>query len=134
MEVKTVPLKIGSSYSKFRTGKAFFISLSLFVAIWLIWNHTPGFPHFDGDNSLLNVILSIEASIATSMILMASETQDEMQRKQLVYMLHILEATKNLITHDSAQIDNIESLLKTIVEKESTASISHAPNQETKDE
>lgn len=79
-------------YAKFRTGKLFFIGFTSFVGFWLCWNTLPFLPHFDSGLSLLNVVLSVEASIATSMLLMAGEGQAALQAKQLEYQLHLMEA------------------------------------------
>ena len=92
----------GSGYSKFRTGKLFFVGFSAFVASWLLWNLVPLFPHFDGGLSLLNVILSVEASIATSLLIMSGEGQAALQLKQLEYQLHLMEAVHAHITKTSA--------------------------------
>lgn len=79
-------------YAKIRTGKAFFIGLSIFCAAWITWNLIPGLPHFDdGGFGKLTLILSVEASIATSMLMAATEKQDEAQQKQQKYMLDLME-------------------------------------------
>src|SRR5271154_3653207 len=105
-------IRIASLYSNFRTGRAFFIGLSIFVAFWIIWNELSFLPPFDKGLSLLNVILSVEASIATSMLLMAGESQAEVQRKQLLMMQHLLEAVKDHIVKEKLQIDNIEDIVE----------------------
>jgi hypothetical protein len=82
----------GSFYAKVRKGRAFFIGLSLFCGVWVLWNTIPGLPHFDQGFGELNLVLSIEASIASSVLLAANEKQDELQRRQLVLLLHLMEA------------------------------------------
>ncbi len=80
-------------YAKLRTGKAFLVFLCCFCGGWVAWNLLPWFPHFDGsDFGRLTTILSLEASIATSVLMAAGEKQDELQRKQLLYILHLMEA------------------------------------------
>jgi len=110
-------IRIASLYSNFRTGRAFFIGLTAFVGFWIIWNELSFLPHFDGNFSLLNLILSAEASIATSMLLMTGESQDAVQRKQLLVMQHLLEAVKDHIVKEQVQIDNIEDIVEKL-EKE----------------
>jgi len=110
-------LRIASLYTNFRTGRAFFIGLVSFVAFWILWNELPFLPPFDKGLNILNVILSAEASIATSFLLMAGESQDAVQRKQLLMMQHLLEAVKDHIVREQIQIDNIEDIVEKI-EKE----------------
>ena len=50
----------------FRGGSAFFIALTIFLIGWFVFRH---FLHFDPDNSWLNLLLSIEASTTTSLLL-----------------------------------------------------------------
>ena len=50
----------------FRGGSAFFVALTIFLVGWFVFRH---FLHFDQDNSWLNLLLSIEASTTTSLLL-----------------------------------------------------------------
>lgn len=50
----------------FRGGSAFFVALTIFLAGWFV---TRRIWHFDPDNSWLNLLLSIEASTTTSLLL-----------------------------------------------------------------
>ena len=69
-------------YAKLRTNRLFLFCIVAFCAGWAIWNLTPGLPHFD-DGSLgrLTTILSIEASIAASLILAHGERTELLRRK-----------------------------------------------------
>lgn len=89
-----------SLYTRARTGKAFLIGICLFCGSWAVWNLLPGLPHFD-DPALgrLTTILSIEASIAASLILAHNERAEAIDRKQeerheklLRYIADMLEA------------------------------------------
>lgn len=82
-----------SAYSKLRSGKSFLIVLSVFCGVWIGWNMVPGLPPFD-DSSFgrLTLILSVEASLATSMLMVANERQEEAERNRLKYIQHLLEA------------------------------------------
>ena len=53
----------------------------------------PWLPPFD-DSSFgrLTLILSVEASLATSMLMVANERQEEAERNRLKYIQHLLEA------------------------------------------
>lgn len=85
-------------YTRVRTGKAFLISLALFCSIWIGWNKTPGLPTFDdGSFGRLTLILSIEASLATSMLIMSNEKQEAYQKQQLLYIQHLMEAQSDTI-------------------------------------
>ncbi|MGH2644614.1 MAG: DUF1003 domain-containing protein [Chitinophagaceae bacterium] len=90
-------------YAKLRTGKSFLIFLSLFCVIWVLWNlflpkhirfDEPGFP-------LLTLILSIEASLSISLVIMAEEESNEIQKNQIILLLHQSEV---LIQHSNAVI------------------------------
>lgn len=91
-------------YARLRVGKLFLIILCVFCGGWVAWNLLPWTPHFDEPGfSRLTLILSVEASIATSVLMASTEKQDELQRKQLVFMLHLMEAIHAQLTHpDSA--------------------------------
>src|SRR5580700_9912003 len=90
------------AYTRFRGGKAFFVSLSVGIAVWIIVNET--IVRFDPSYGKLNLLLSVEASVVTSMLLMAGQTNAEMQQKQLRYQLHITEALYAYITHKSPEL------------------------------
>lgn len=99
-------MKISTIYAKVRTGRAFFIFLAGGSAAWMAWNHfapsnlrfdEPGFP-------LLTLLLSVEASLAASAIIVAgrdAEAKQEedamLQQKQLQYLLDISKAILTLI-------------------------------------
>lgn len=81
------------AYARWRTGRLFLIALCGFCAVWIVWNLLPWLPHFDDPGfSRLTLVLSVEASIAASIILAVQEKQDAVQRRQALYMLHIMEA------------------------------------------
>lgn len=104
-------------YKQFRAGKAFFVLLAAFITIWVIVHSLTG---FDAAWGLLNLILSIEASLAMSLFMMLSEKQDRMQqqqddlqKKQLVYMQHLLEVTVELLEHQkTADQRSLDQLTK----------------------
>jgi hypothetical protein len=86
-------------YAKVRVGRLFLIILCVFCGGWVAWNTAPWTPHFDdGGFSRLTLILSIEASIATSVLMAATEKQDELQRQQLIFLLHLMEAVHAQLT------------------------------------
>ena len=85
-------MDLGGLYAKVRVGKLFLILLCSFCAVWIIWNLLPWTPHFDdGAFGRLTLILSVEASIGTSVLMAANEKQDELQRQQLIFLLHLME-------------------------------------------
>lgn len=91
--------RVAQLYTKVRSGKVFFIGLTLFCGFWVLWNLLPGLPRFDDPGlGRLTVILSIEASIATSMLIVANERQEAFQKKQMLYIQHLMEAQ-----HDALQ-------------------------------
>lgn len=63
-------MSFGERFVKFRTSRAFVVTLAVVCGVWMVWNLIPGLPHFDGtDFGRLTMILSIEASLAASFIL-----------------------------------------------------------------
>ena len=88
--------KVARHYAAFR-GSPFFISvLTLWVGAWLVLHHFLG---LDKDLGEINLILSVEAGISTALLVMdiarneqAQRKNEEIQSKQMKYMLHILEA------------------------------------------
>lgn len=94
-------------YAKLRTGKSFLIFLSLFCVIWVLWNlFLPNHLRFDGPGfPLLTLILSIEASLSISLVIMAEEESNEIQRNQIRLLLHQSEV---LIQHSNAVISLLQ--------------------------
>lgn len=87
------------AYSKLRTGKVFFIALAVFCLAWMVWNsYTPAPWHFDDPGfPILTLILSIEASLAASAIIVAGEESEIRQQEQLKYLLGISQAILTLL-------------------------------------
>lgn len=81
-------------YSKFRGSKFFLYLLCGVIAVWITSNELL---HFDEGYGRLNLALSSEASISVALLIMAQERQDALQRQQLRYIQHLLEATVELI-------------------------------------
>lgn len=90
--------RIAGLYTKVRTGKFFLIFLALFCGIWIGWNELTFLPKFD-DSAFgrLTLILSVEASLATSMLIMANEKQETFQHQQLLYIQHLMEAQNDTL-------------------------------------
>ena len=86
-------LPLAAGYARFRGSAWFVLFLSAFLAGWFAINLLPWTPHFDRPGyGVLNVILSSEASLSVALLIMATDKQDAVQRRQLEYMLHIMEA------------------------------------------
>ena len=88
-------------YTRIRTGKLFLIILCAFCGIWMSWNtFLPVYLQFDPASSgfpLLTLILSIEASVAASVIIMAGQESVIKQEDQLKYLLHQSEAMLEIL-------------------------------------
>jgi uncharacterized membrane protein len=71
-------------FAKWRGGYQFIISLAVFLVIWIGLNLMPWVPHWDDEHFfLLNLILSIEASFAMPVLLMA-QTKQGIQDRDLI--------------------------------------------------
>ena len=80
------------AYRTFRSPKFFLWVLCLFCGAWATWNLTPRLPHFDDSGfERLTLILSIEASIASAVMLAVQERQDHENARRDGYMQHMLE-------------------------------------------
>lgn len=95
-------VRFAARYARFRGSLWFVLFLCVFLAGWFAVNLAPWTPHFDRPGyGVLNVILSSEASLSVALLIMASERQDEIQRRQLKYLLHLMEANHAvLMGHD----------------------------------
>lgn len=67
--------KLEELFVRFRTSGLFIISVVVFMTMWVTWNLIPVLPHFDDPNDFghLNLILSMEATIATVLIMRDNE-------------------------------------------------------------
>lgn len=87
-----------AAYARLRTGRFFLIFLASLCGFWIAWNEIPGLPHFDDPAfGRLTLILSVEASLATSMLIMSNEKQEEAQKQSLLYIQHLMEAQSDTI-------------------------------------
>lgn len=89
-------MRLADRYAKFRGSKAFLVALCTLIFLWVALNLCPLFKWDDGFGEL-NLILSSEASISVALLIMAQDKQDELQKKQMLYIQHLLEATIELI-------------------------------------
>ena len=64
--------KFAAVYAKARGSKAFLIGLCTFVFVWLFLSATTG---FDKDHGLINLILSLEASVSLAFFALIGEKQ-----------------------------------------------------------
>ncbi len=85
--------RFAEGYAEFRGSRLFLWMLTAFLVFWFGCNLLPWLPHFDRPGyGVLNVILSAEASLSVALLMAAAERQDEIQRRQLEYLLHLMEA------------------------------------------
>ena len=68
------------------------------ILAYIVWNITPGLPHFDPyPFILLNLFMSFQASFLGPVILMAQHMQDERDRKVIHEDLDLSRATESQI-------------------------------------
>ena len=70
----------------------FIILYNLLVVGWLMWNIV-----FHEDTLALNLFLSWLAGVQAPVIMISQNRQEQIQRKQDKYMLHIMEAVKAML-------------------------------------
>lgn len=97
---------IAATYRKIRGSAAFLWILLIFCATWVTLYFL--LAHFDPGLGGYNSILSTEASIGNSLLMMWMQKQDETQRKQLEYLQALMEAQrdtlKELIVYEKARM------------------------------
>ncbi len=99
-------MNIGTVYRRIRSGKAFLIGLLIFAVCWVGLHYATG---FDQDLGLYNTILSTEASVNGTLIVIFGEQQAKNQTRQLKYMLDLMEVIhqhviKNAVDEKQKQI------------------------------
>lgn len=77
-------MSIRAAFVKFRGGNGFLITLTSFLAVWFSLRLVVP---LDPDFGVLNVILSIEASLATCLLLDQQAKQTAADRKLLIAIL-----------------------------------------------
>lgn len=82
-------MNLALAYARFRGSFAFVGVLALLMAAALLLHWLFG---FDPDWGITNLSLSTEASISVALLIMDTAKQEALQRKQLQYMLTIMEA------------------------------------------
>lgn len=99
-------VRLAAAYARWRGSAWFVLFLCLFLTGWFAVNLIPGLPHFDRPGyGVLNVILSSEASLSVALLIMASERNDEIQRRQLKYLLDLMEANHAVLVGQRASHD-----------------------------
>lgn len=88
-------MSLTAAYARFR-GSAWFL-LALCFAITLALAAHRWFA-FDPGYGIINLCLSIEASVSVALLIMANERQEAAEEKRLRYMLHLLEANRELLS------------------------------------
>lgn len=99
-----------NAYLRFRSSPRFVALYTLFWAAWLFLNSALRW-HFDPDNILLNLILSIEAGYMTPMFLRSS--QDDRRLLQ------------SGIDQDRATADRVRTILALVQELDAEADLTH---------
>lgn len=113
-------------YMTVRKPRNFLILLCIFIGVSLALHF---FGSYDGDFGATNLILSIEASTASAVLMMVAEESAELQRRTvesqgqlLSALLAITEAQRDMLTDHTSLLrairDADERLLKALTEKE----------------
>lgn len=86
------------AYRTFRSPRIFLRVLCGVCFFWIVWNLQPWFLHFDDEGfGRLNLLLSVEASIASAVLLAVQERQEQHNVQQLRYMLDMMTAITNML-------------------------------------
>ena len=113
-------------YMTIRKPRNFLILLCIFIGVSLLLHFTGA---YDADFGATNLVLSIEASTASAVLMMVAEESAELQRqtvdsqgRMLAALLAIAEAQKDMLADHTALLRSIreadDRLLKALTEKE----------------
>ena len=93
-------------FIRFRSSYVFILSVIVFIATWVVWNLLPFLPHFDNSEDFghLNLILSMEATIAT-VLLMRDNARSRVREMEI---LKTIQASLKTLTRIEADIDDIQ--------------------------
>lgn len=93
------------AYLRLRTSAAWIWVILLGSLAWMAWNSLGGLPHFDDAGfPILTLFLSIEASVAASMILVEQAKQSAKSMRQDEHMLHLMEAVHAILSERSRSV------------------------------
>lgn len=94
-------MSLSAAYKRFRGSRSFLLCLSLFIAIWVGAHFLTG---FDDGFGALNLILSAEASLSMAVFMAIQQqiddlqaTSDAFQRRQLEYLLELMEGQQAML-------------------------------------
>jgi low affinity Fe/Cu permease len=79
-------------YAKARGSTAFLVGLCVFAAVWISLSAITG---FDSDHGLINLILSLEASISLAFFALVGEKQYQATMEMLKKIDAVLESVKS---------------------------------------
>ena len=104
------------AFSRFRGGVGFLYALIAVLLGWFSWNFCPYLPHFDrpagGDAwLLLNLCLSIEASFAMPVLLMAADKRANEEKAKL---REVLAATQELLRRMGDVQEDVEEIAEDV--------------------
>ena len=126
--------RFSESFARAMGTSSFLIGMSVFVVVWLLWNSlTPTGVQFDPratNFTLLTLILSLQASYAAPLILLAQNRQDDRDRVQVEqdrqrsernlddteYLAREIVALR-LLVRDMASQDFVRDELKALLEE-----------------
>lgn len=102
----------GSIYRKFRSGRFFLYFLSTFCACWLLFDWRT---NFDPDYGLYNVILSTEASLNGTIIVMMAEGFERWVRDVLGMLRQVLAGNKAMMEALAVEVEQQRDLTETVL-------------------
>lgn len=96
----------------------FIITQTLGIALWVVVNITAFIQHWDPyPFILLNLLFSVQAAYTGPIIMIAQNRQEALQRKQDLYMLHIMEAVKTMLEGQVKEVDAQQPYASPVLEE-----------------
>src|SRR3954453_6778986 len=75
--------RLSEKFARFLGTFRFIFAMTVFIVVWVLYNMVPGIPHFDtyaNKFTLLTLLLSLQASYAAPLILLAQNRQADRDR------------------------------------------------------
>jgi uncharacterized membrane protein len=112
--------RLETFFVRFRTSWGFVLTVTAFIAGWIIWHLIPGLPHFDDPIHFghLNLILSVEATIATVMLMRDNERsrlRDNESRVREITIISELSESLARLSRIEQDIDEIQEGIDEVV-------------------
>lgn len=100
-------------YARFRSGKYFLYTLMTFCVCWVFFNWKTG---FDPDFGLYNTMLSTEASLNGTVIVMMADKFEKWVREMLEWHKKQAKGLESLMMAQASEMDQVRELTEAVLD------------------